>query len=56
MRRELILVHVALEKNPRNKRTSLELTIDEVEDVEDVLEMVLVLLFFFLSFSNPFSL
>jgi len=35
------------------KDTSLELTIDEVEEVH---EMMLVLLFFFsYSFSNPFS-
>jgi hypothetical protein len=40
MRRELILAHVALDKNPRNKRTSLEVTIDEVEDVEDVTPQV----------------
>jgi hypothetical protein len=38
------------------RETSLELTIDQVEDVEEVLEMVVVLSFFFLSFSNPFSL
>jgi len=37
--------------------TSLELTIDEVEDVEEVHEMMLVLLFFIsYSFCNPFSL
>jgi hypothetical protein len=36
--------------------TSLELTIDEVEDVEEVHEMMLVLLFFSYSFSNPLSL
>jgi hypothetical protein len=35
--------------------TSLELTIDEVEDVEEVHEMMLVLLFSY-SFSNPLSL
>jgi hypothetical protein len=38
------------------RETSLELTIDQVEDVEEVLETVVVLFFFFLSFSNPFSL
>jgi hypothetical protein len=36
--------------------TSLELTIDEVEDVEEVHEMMLMLLFFSFSFTNPFSL
>jgi len=45
----------SLKKIQEMRETSLELTIDQVEDVEEVLETVVVL-FFFLSFSNPFSL
>jgi hypothetical protein len=50
-----------LEKFPRNERNSIELTMGEMEGVEEIHERVLMLIFLFSFFfpkslSNPFSL
>jgi len=50
-----------LEKIPRNERNSLELTMVEMEGVEEIHKRVLILLFLFFicfpkSLSNPLSL